>query len=118
MSAGKILAILLSVSALTACDTVALLRDRNVTSLSEKNTTRQEVNRRFGSPVATLDTVNGQAVCHEYLYTPSNGSQTRIWVNFRKSDDRVIAFGVDRTCEKAQEAGHLNSLERASASGK
>ncbi len=94
----------------TGCGTVALLQDRNITRMSEPGVKQPEVTAMLGKPVAVLDTMNGQGVCNDYLYTPPKGSETQIWVHFRKSDDMLVAFSMNITCEQAGKAGHLNNL--------
>lgn len=106
----KVFAVLATLLLTAGCSTVALLQDRNVSRLSEPGVKQPEVTAMLGKPVAVLDTMNGQGVCNDYLYTPPKGAETRIWVHFRKSDDMLVAFSMNITCEEAGKAGHLNNL--------
>ncbi|OKB68718.1 hypothetical protein BHU62_01345 [Serratia marcescens] len=95
---------------LTGCDTFSLLRDQQIADTFRVGADKRSVSRDFGMPNATLPTLNGQGVCHDYNHRLPNGAVTPFYVGFRNSDGKVVAFGPT-TCREAQANGNLNSDE-------
>ncbi|WP_434279231.1 hypothetical protein [Acinetobacter sp. CE-15] len=92
---------------LTACNTLSLLRDSTIADSFIVGSNKSTILKQFGKPLSTIPTLNGSGVCYNYKHTLPNGTETPLYVGFRNSDDKVVAYGTV-TCETAKKNGFLN----------
>ncbi|WP_333668301.1 hypothetical protein [Acinetobacter guillouiae] len=98
---------------LVGCNTVYfdLLRDQKFSRAFTSNSTKESINREFGPPIAgPMITLDGKGECYDYNYTLPSGSTIHFYANFRNIDNKLVGYSTN-TCQKAKEAGQLNSDE-------
>ncbi|EMW1017917.1 hypothetical protein AAEK50_004867 [Serratia marcescens] len=103
---------IVSSMALSGCNTMSLLRDQQISNAFVVGADKKSVARDFGSPVAgPMKSIDGRGECFDYKHMLPNKNVTPFYVNYRNSDEKVVAFGPI-TCEEAMDKGLLNKEEQ------
>jgi osmotically inducible lipoprotein OsmE len=95
---------------LSGCNTFNVLRDDKLAKTFYAGADKFSVERDLGQPKSSIKTLNGKGICYNYDHTLPDGSVTPLYVGFRKTDNKVVSFGM-LTCEVASSKGYLNNDE-------
>ena len=86
----------------------AIMADPVRALIVKPGTTRKEIQAALGNPLSQVTTLNGNGVCNNYKRRLDN-KDIPLFVSFRNSDDRVVGFQYNTTCEAAKRDGLLSN---------
>ena len=88
----------------------AIMADPARALIVKPGTTKKEIQAMLGNPLNQVSTLSGSGVCNNYKRRLDN-KDIPLFVSFRNSDDRVVGFQYNTTCEAAKRAGLLNNTK-------